>query len=333
MDQLIELIEHLPNLQAILNESVYFGKNMNTTLKKYPKLLQAAGKLSAVKFISWHLPYVEKVDMSTTASYFNITNLVSLCLENRYILQPEPEGLQETPAVSKIASAFTDLCMPALENLSLHGVTKSLLGLGSVASSSSSWSLPNITLLEVDFHCGFLDTEMSVDDTQGLLQKHGSNLQTLNIHGPCLRTCVDMNSTFSLYPNLRSLSFCIHWGIPLNTLKSFHSSSKLAHIGFDYLGSLIQFEGKSLHDSVAENIKKLNRSNFPLLSSIQLLKPSDLHLYMEIGGEALTMNNARIFLELQKHCATEGIQLEDCTGNKFGTPPEFPSLEGPVLSL
>jgi len=303
---LTRLIRLCPNLRAVV---LHPFRELHTMLGKNPELFNAIKNLATLKFLSWcmYIPF------TTNIAFSEMSELSSLHIE---ISAYHSDGYVDADLPS----------LPSLEVLSLSAVTKSSL------AYISSWLMPNLTRLDIDFKF-----EETTDGLHQLLRLCGARLLTLSILAYCLHSIVDIHPVLALCPSLTTFSCNVDFGVQDHIVFSPHQN--LSRIGVYSDSALLSFRKEETdRTSWFRNLARapydfsaLNKHNFPRLSSIRLLSGHVLTDYLRRGGmDALDVAKSAVWIELCQRCAREGIRLEDVTGCEFGTRPSFSGVQGPL---
>lgn len=306
INQLLVRLLHLsPNLRA-LDFDPY--DNIGTAFVIYPELFSAIQTLTALKFVSWYIPFQRKVPMAIVFS--KMPGLLSARLENSSSILDE-----------QVDTAAPSVYLPSLETLALSRASIHTL------TYMSTWAMPKLRTLDINL--GFSD---SVDDINVLLRAFGDRLHTLILQAFCQPSAtVDVRSILAMCPNLTTFTFNLDWLFRDPLSPSSHSN--LTRIGFNTGGSLFAFVTPDpnappwishipLSSEAVGNLSNLDKIHFPRLSTIRVLSGLPLILHMRQGGvDALDTSKSAAWTSLCQRCSSEGIRLEDATGNDFGKKP------------
>lgn len=224
-----------------------------------------------------------------------------------------------------------DVVIPSLTQLGMFGTSYT----EAVQKYLKHWTLTSLIKLEV--YCVALTSDAGNSVILLRSSSFTSTLQTLDLSGQIQPDIVDLSAILQLLPSLEELSFVIEWAMqgPVR-------HAKLNRVGFYGGGTLFEFRGNEIPpewlekkkrsgravSSAAANLPSLSKSNFPRLATVRLLSEGELHYFLSRGGAyALDELKSAAWLEWRKQCAIDGILVEDCTGNEFGTWPQIPGSD------
>ncbi len=304
---LASLLQLLPNLRILM---IGTYQEQGGILMSDSRLFKSICDLKSLKYLSLFDRVKSTADVSRLIS--NFPGLLSFNI-NRGVPQPDP-----TDMTRRI------LELPSLKTLSIRSHPNTFV------EYLNNWAVPELKSLGVAFsYTGGLQSSLLSRNSCPI-----TSVQILNLAGPdaTLSFSLDMSEILRLFPSLQELAFTIEW-----ELRGALRHETLNRIGFyGGVGTLFEFRRctppppwllRNKRSAIA-NITALTKSKFPRLSTIQLLSPGELHHFLYSGGApALSESASATWMEWRRRCSRENIRVLDCTGNEFGTRPEFEGVD------
>jgi hypothetical protein len=306
---LVSVIRHCPNLEIFV-----FDWPMGNAFGPVADALATYSK--SIRTVHWNAPAeaLPKV----------IWALASLPL----IVSAHIEfGPPDSETVLLGAASDLRLTLRNLQQLSLSGYFQDFL------EQASGWHIPSIKSVALD--CG--TTQMDQPDVVEFLTHHGASLIFLDLF--CISP-LDLPKILDLCPLLTTFTFNADWRLPIPDEDRFESVAaivnrpheRITHIGchgllyafgVGYAASYATIEPLRSHmikRTNDRNFGALTKSNFPALKCIRALSRTVLRDLNAANGPEYSCYER--WERWWNQCTSQGIRLEDCTGNELGFLPD-----------
>ncbi|KZT05927.1 uncharacterized protein LAESUDRAFT_654509 [Laetiporus sulphureus 93-53] len=313
-NSLISIIQHCPNLEIFV------------ATWPIPSALTAVIDAlctfcsNALRTIHLHIPNTSVAKAILMLEF--LPNLSSLHLE----VDGPPVESSELGSASNLT-----LVLPALRQLSLKGLFQDFL------EQATGWDLPALETVSLDF----LGHREDLPDIMEFLASHGPKLTYLDIN--CIPP-LDVATILDLCPLLKTFAFNFDWRLESAEGENFgvgtlvhRPHQNIATIGCHQLLHAfgVGEAAKYTHvDPFATyiirrrndmNFATLRKKDFPRLQRVRVLSRTLLRdLESANGPDGMSFKRWEQWWE---QCTSQGIRLEDCTGNLLGNLPEVEEYE------
>ncbi|KAF8960422.1 hypothetical protein BDZ97DRAFT_1665771 [Flammula alnicola] len=308
---LVSIIQHCPNLEIFVIDRPLgsaFGP-VADALANY-----AYRNLHTVQ---WNIPG------ESLAKVIWALNSLPRIVAAHVDIETPVESAQECANLGSAADLH--LMLPFLQQLSLRGYVEEFV------EQAAGWDLPSLRSFCIDSGTSVHD----VPDVVEFLRNHGAELVLLDLN---LNPLVDVSTVLDLCPNLSTFTFNADWRIMPNddvsseltnrphmhiTTIGLHGLSYAFGVGYaaartsvDPIRSRIMWRSNDL------NMAALNRQNFPKLRRVRALSRNMLSDLNNENGPSLESGGYDRWNKWWNGCVSQGIRLEDCTGQTLGTLPQ-----------
>jgi len=312
LTEIVSLLHFLPNLRILMLDSFH---DSGVAMTSGSLLLNAVKGLKWLKQLSL-LFYPFKTMLNVSHLTSNMPYLLSLDISHS-VAPIDPGDAPDR-----------DVVISSLQNMSIFAFNDVF------SDYMKDWTLPSLRRLNILFGFGSNDRGLAA-----MLQSSSiaSTLQTLDLFGwEDVQITINVSTVLELLPSLEELAFVIEWNIqgPI-------AHKRLNRIGIYGGGILFAFRRDTMPPpprwlspkrytahNVVLTISKLNKINFPQLTTVRLLSLDEVHYFLARGGtDALDEEKSATWLEWREQTTRDGIRVEDCTGNEFGTWPDIPGSD------
>jgi hypothetical protein len=307
---LISIVRHCPNLEIFI-----FDWPMENAFGPVADAL-ATFCSKSLRTVHWHAPCE-----ATPKVIWALASLPLIVSAHIEFDAPQSETLHLGSA------SDVRLILPNLQQLSLFGYFEEFL------EQANGWSIP--ALKSFSYDCG--TSQLEQPDIVAFLTHHGASLIFLNLL--CIPP-LDVAKILELCPLLRTLTFDADWRLPspdndspetITTIVN-RPHENITHIGCHGLGhafgvgfaatrlALEPLRSHMIRRANEKNFAALNRMNFPSLKCIRVLSCTLLSDLNACNGPDNSCFGR--WKRWSEQCDSQGIRLEDCTGNALGYLPE-----------
>ena len=219
------------------------------------------------------------------------------------------------------------LTLPNLQQLSLSGCFQEFL------EQATGWRIPALKSFSFDGGTSQVDQP----DVVAFLAQHGASLIFLDLF--CI-PALDVAKILELCPLLKTFIFNADWRLPPTSneflgavtamvnyphdnITQIGCHGLLSALGVSYVATYTSMEPLHSHMMRMTNDKNfaaLNRTNFPALQCVRALSRTMLSDLNAADGPDPTCYER--WERWWNQCTSQGVRLEDCTGNELGFLPE-----------